>query len=97
MEGNGSAMHALNYHAPSGSFNGPVPSGSWVNAFHSYTLVRGETTLDVYWDGKLVNSGTRTDAGGGQALIFAMGNSGNIVTGAAGAIHVAYVRMWTPG
>jgi hypothetical protein len=97
MEGDGGAMHALNYHSTTGSFNGPVPSGTYVNAFHTYTLVRGQTTLDVYWDGVLVNSGTRTDAGGGQAIIFAMGSSGNIATGAAGAIHVAYARIWTPG
>ena len=91
---------ALNYHSPSGSNNGPNPSGSWCNSFHTYTLVRGSGTngLKCYWDGVLVREITANDSGGPQSLLITVGNGGdNNSYGSAGATLVKYVRMWTPG
>ena len=88
----GGNLTAFNYHSPSGANNGPTPSGNWYGAFHTYTLVRGSSTMSVYWDGVLRRTVTRADNGGAQAMIINMGSgsSGN-------TILVAYVRMWTPG
>ena len=86
---------AFNYHNHSGANNGPLPSGSWCNSFHTYTLVRGSTTLSVYWDGVLMRSLARDDSGGAQAMIINQGN-GNVDNSGA-VILVEYVRMWTPG
>ena len=88
-------LTALNYHNSSGASNGPTPSGSWFGAFHTYTLVRGETTLSVYWDGVLQRSISRNDSGGAQAMIINMGGAGG--GSGDGTILVEYVRMWTPG
>ena len=95
FEGYGSGVpSALNYHSPSGVSNGPFPSGSWCGSFHTYTLVRGETSLQVWWDGVLERTVTRNDGGGSQGLIINAGSGSVASTGAV--ILVGYVRMWTP-
>jgi hypothetical protein len=86
---------ALNYHSSSGANNGPFPSGSWCNSFHTYTLVRGATELQVWWDGVLMRTVTRADNGGAQGLIINVGSGNTASTGAV--VLVKYVRMWTPG
>ncbi len=92
---------ALNYHSPSGSNNGPNPSGSWCNSFHTYTLVRGSGTngLQVWWDGTLERSVTPSDSGGPQSLLVSQlyGAGPNAPSTEASQILVEYVRMWTPG
>lgn len=95
FEGYGSGQpSALNYHSHTGANNGPFPSGSWCGSFHSYTLVRGATELQVWWDGVLERTVTPNDSGGPQSLLINCG-SGNVAdTGAV--ILVEYVRMWTP-
>jgi len=96
FEGYGNGVpSALNYHSPSGANNGPFPPGNWCNSFHTYTLVRGATSLQCWWDGTLVRTVTPSDAGGGQALLINQGN-GNVDDTSA-VILVKYVRMWTPG
>jgi hypothetical protein len=86
---------ALNYHTSEGANNGPFPSGSWCNSFHTYTCVRGPGTIDVYWDGVLERSVTLVDDGGPQSILFLIG-SANTVSDTAVTL-VEYVRMWTPG
>ena len=86
---------AFNYHNSAGASNGPFPSGSWCNSFHTYTLVRGETELQVWWDGVLMRTVTRADDGGAQAMIINVG-AGNTASSSA-VVLVEYVRMWTPG
>jgi hypothetical protein len=85
---------ALNYHTNSGANNGPFPSGNWCNSFHTYTLVRGSSTYDCYWDGTLVRSVAKADSGGVHSLILYMA-SGNTANATAPML-VDYVRMWTP-
>ena len=86
---------ALNYHSPSGANNGPFPSGSWCNSFHTYTCVRGSSSMQVWWDGVLERTVTRNDNGGAQAMRVNVG-SGNSSSYSA-VVLVKYVRMWTPG
>ena len=88
----GGSLTAFNYHSPSGANNGPAPSGNWYGGFHTYTLVRGQTTMSVYWDGVLRRTVTRNDSGAAQAMIINQGSGGG-----GNTIQVAYVRMWTPG
>lgn len=91
-------LSALNYHSNSGANNGPHPSGNWCNSFHTYTLVRGATSIDCYWDGNLVRSVTPNDNGGPQSIIVWIGTgAGPLATGATSAIKVDYVRKWVPG
>ena len=85
---------ALNYHTSEGANNGPFPSGSWCNSFHTYTCVRGPGTISVYWDGTLVRSVTLVDDGGPQSILFLIG-AGNTADDSAVTL-VEYVRMWTP-
>jgi hypothetical protein len=89
---------ALNYHYSGGANNGPNPSGSWCGSFHTYTLVRGATLLEVWWDGVLQRSLAPDDSGGPQSLMVTQGyGAGPNATGATSQILVDYVRMWTPG
>lgn len=101
VEGYSSSLSALNYHSSSGANNGPFPSGTWVNSFHTYTLVRGSGTngLRCYWDGVLVRQVTPNDSGGPQSLIVynaGDGSSGGPLNTTL-PIKVDYVRVWSPG
>lgn len=86
---------ALNYHTSEGANNGPFPSGSWCNSFHTYTCVRGPGTIECYWDGTLVRSVTLVDDGGPQSILFLIGSANT--TSDTAVTLVEYVRMWTPG
>jgi len=76
------------------SYNG-TPSALNYHNFHTYTLVRGSSTLDCYWDGTLVRSIARNDSGGNQSLLVLIG-SANTASSTAQTL-IKYVRMWTPG
>lgn len=78
--------------------NGPKPAGCWANAFHTYTVKRGTTTDEVYWDGVLVWTVTTHDDGSGEALLVTNGYAGSSpnVLGDPGALLVDYVRAWVP-
>jgi hypothetical protein len=77
----------------------PAPSGNYANGFHTYTCVRGSSTVDIYWDGKLVWSYAPKDDGGPQNMIINVGVKAGEpqATGAASTVLVDYVRLWTPG
>jgi hypothetical protein len=85
-----------NYHATSGSQNGPAPAGAWFNAYHTFSVLREATQSTYYWDGKEVWSLATDDNGAAQSLLLSVGNGGNAMFGAAGAMKVAYVRGWNP-
>lgn len=89
---------ALNYHSSSGANNGPFPSGSWCNSFHTYTQVRGSGSngLKCYWDGVLVRQVTANDSGGAQSLIINVGSGNTSAFGTSSTVLVDYVRVWTP-
>lgn len=77
--------------------SGPI-AGTWHNAFHTYGVHRKAHSADVYWDGKLIRSYSTSDAGGPHTILFNVGKSNTraVVTGAAGALKVDYVRVWRP-
>lgn len=88
---------ALNYHTNSGANNGPFPAGTWCNGFHTYTLVRGSSTYDCYWDGTLVRSVAMNDNGGAQSIMVDVVNGGGqAATGVTSQVLVDYVRLWSP-
>ena len=64
---------ALNYHSVRGANNGPFPCGTGATQFHTYTCVRGPSTISVYWDGTLVRSVTLVDDGGPQSILVLIG------------------------
>ncbi len=83
-----------NYHGATNSENGPAPSGTWSNSFHTYGVLRSSSSIDVYWDGNLVWTHTTGDNGQPEAILLNVGGSG--VYGSASQILVQYVRAWTP-
>lgn len=96
VEGYDGSLSALNYHSNSGPNNGPHPAGNWTNSFHTYTLVRGASSIDCYWDGTKVRSITPDDNGGPQSIIFLLGTGNTLATGAASDMKIDYVRKWVP-
>ncbi|MGH3743552.1 MAG: glycoside hydrolase family 16 protein [Mycobacteriales bacterium] len=90
-------MLTVNYHSPSGTHNqGGVP-GRWSNSWHTYALHRLADHCDVYWDGVLVKSYRTDDNGSPEDIIFNVGaGTGPTMVGAAGALRIDYVRIWSP-
>lgn len=88
-----------NYHNNSGAFNSGAISGTWNNAFHTYGAHRKVSSVDWYWDGTLIRTLAQGDSGGAQAIVFNLGksNSRTVHSGLAGAMRVAWVRVWEPG
>lgn len=85
-----------NYHDPAGQ-DGPFNiSGTWTSAFHTYGALRKATEADIYWDGKLVETLPTNDNSQPQNVIITNGPGNNTVYGAAGALYVDYVRVWSP-
>lgn len=86
----------INYHSPTVThMSGPIP-GIYAGAFHVYGLYRGPGYARVYWDGKVVGAYRTDDDGRPQTLLLTLGAGNHIVTGAAGAMVVDYVRAWAP-
>lgn len=82
-----------------GTQSGPFDiSGTWTDDYHVYGLrYTSATSVDIYWDGKLVK--TMPIKASGKALSLLVTNgvpSGNPKYGAAGATLVDYVRAWAP-
>jgi hypothetical protein len=101
-EGNGEGID-INYHyeddgeQQSGPYN---PSGNWCNSWHTYTAVRGASTVSFYWDGVLVHPPWATDDEGGPMSILpcnGTGGGGPAAYGIGNAILVDYVYGWIPG
>jgi hypothetical protein len=100
----GTSDYSVNYHHgtapgqdnPIGS--GAIP-GNWATGFHTFTAVRGTSSVQVYWDGTEVYSFNTADTGGAQSIIMNVGYlpGGQNVFGAASQVLVDYVRVWTPG
>jgi hypothetical protein len=89
-----------NYHSPSGAHNSGPIAGTWNNAFHTFGAHRQASQIVFYWDGVQVGSAQATDdAGGAQAIVINLGksNSRAVHSGLAGAMRVAWVRVWEPG
>jgi hypothetical protein len=87
----------INYHSPNVNTNTGAPSGCWANAFHTYTIHRKATSVDVYWDGVLQRSITTQDNGAGEGLILTQGYPGSGgAYGDAAAVRADYVRAWIP-
>ena len=76
-----------------------APSGTWANAFHTYTCVRGTSSFQVYWDGALKWNQATSDDGGPMQIIANVGTIGGYpsATGAASTVLIDYIRKWTPG
>jgi beta-glucanase (GH16 family) len=86
----------VNYHSPTLTHvTGQVP-GDWAGGFHVYGIYRGRRYSRVYWDGKLVRTYSTDDDGEPETLLLTLGAGHHIVTGAAGAMVVDYVRAWAP-
>jgi hypothetical protein len=84
-----------NYHDAAGANNSGTVSGTWAGGWHTYTLVREPGESTVYWDGQLIRSYPTADGCAPQYIIFNVGVGwGPTVTGAAGAMKVAYVEAW---
>jgi hypothetical protein len=76
--------------------SGPI-YGSWVNAFHRYGALRGQDTITYYWDGGVVWSTPRMDAGGPESILLNVGSGeGPAMYGAASQVLVDYVTVWSP-
>lgn len=86
----------INYHSPTVThMSGPIP-GVYAGAFHIYGIYRGPGYTRVYWDGKVVGAYRTDDDGQPQTLLLTLGAGNHVVTGAAGAMVVDYVRAWAP-
>jgi beta-glucanase (GH16 family) len=86
----------VNYHSPKVTDDsGPIP-GVYAGAFHVYGIYRGPNYTRVYWDGKIVRAYTTHDDGQPQTLLLTLGAANHLMTGAAGAMVVDYVRAWAP-
>jgi hypothetical protein len=86
----------VNYHSPNVThLTGPV-AGDWAGGFHVYGIYRGRYYSKVYWDGKLVRTYGTDDNGQPETLLLTIGAGNHVVTGAAGAMIVDYVRVWAP-
>ena len=87
----------VNYHSPSGSHNQGAPAGYWGGGFHVYGLMRNASSVDVYWDGKLVKSYPTDDNGVGEQLIFNIGSGQGspVAYGAASQLKVDYVHVYS--
>jgi hypothetical protein len=84
-----------NYHDDAGTDNSGTVSGTWAGDSHTYTLDREPGENTVYWDGQLIRSYPTDDGCAPQYLVFNVGDGqGPTVTGAAGAVKVAYVAVW---
>ena len=86
----------VNYHSPSGTHNEGTVAGDWSGAFHTYAIYRGPGYCEVYWDGHPVKRYTTDDNGQPEQLLFTVGAANTLQFGAAGQMHVDYVRVWTP-
>ena len=91
----------VNYHYESGGEerqSGPFnPPGEWCNSWHTYTAVRGTSTVSFYFDGVLVKEWPTDDAGGGMSILPNNGAGNTSAYGIGNAIMVDYVRAWVPG
>jgi beta-glucanase (GH16 family) len=86
----------VNYHSPTVThMSGRIP-GVYAGAFHVYGIYRGPDYTRVYWDGKVVGAYKTYDDGRPQTLLLTLGAGNHVVTGAAGAMIVDYVRAWAP-
>ena len=98
----GAKKVTANYHygpaGPTSSQLGPyTPAGYWGDAWHTYAVHRKSASeVNFYWDGNLVKTWTPQDSGGGHVLLLNSGAASTQMLGAAGALKVDYVRVWTP-
>ena len=85
----------VNYHSPSGSHNQGTVPGYWGDNFHVYGLMRNASSVDVYWDGKLVKSYPTDDNGVGEQPIFNIGSGQGspVAYGAASQLKVDYIHV----
>jgi hypothetical protein len=90
-----------NYHccSPHVAKNAIIP-GTWTNAYHTYGIDRQPGKADIYFDGALVRSYATADGGAPHYLVLNIGHRTGLpnsnVYGAAGALRVDHVRVWTP-
>lgn len=90
-----SGLMQSNYHSSAGD-SGRSITGCWAGEYHVYGLHRKPGMNDVYYDGRLVHSYPTRDGGALHHLVLNVGYSpGSKVLGAAGAVLVDYVRVWS--
>lgn len=103
FEGLSGQLH-IDYNNTTAHVVGPVPSGSWLGSWHTYTAVRhgpaSAATYDVYWDGKLVwHTGPYAESGNAlQGILLTEGNSSQYggPLQAPVTMLVDWVRAWAP-
>jgi hypothetical protein len=91
-------VSTLSYHNQAGGTNPAAftPSGYWGTSFHTFGLLRGSSTAQVYWDGTQVDSYATNDQGGTQAVILTQGFNAGYPTKIGDTMLVDYVRVFRP-
>ena len=93
----------ITYHSP--TVNHPntttqyCPVGNWTDAYHTFGLYRGSSSVRVYWDGVQEANYVTSDDGNPEQIFFQQIYANNpglaIVYGSKSEVKVQYVRVWS--
>lgn len=88
---------SANYHGPNRHIGSVIP-GSWSNAYHVYGAHRKASSIDYYFDGRLVKTLPANDPGTPHSLVFNHGlfSGQTAVLAPKSRVRVDWVRAWKP-